>query len=284
MVNKEGGGFETPTRWVFFTSTITIFLLTNDLLDASPFTPCWWPLPQPHWPQLAPMSHNDSLVPFFASPSTTQATPSTNKSIWLIGCFSHLSLNHTSHNKHQQVVKTRWWPLPLPCRLHQAPTSHYDSLVASPSTMQATPSTNKSLWLIGCFFHLSHDHAGYNEHQRVFMTRWFSPFLRPCRSQLAPTSHYDSLVPFFTSPLTTQATTSTNESLQLVGAFFLLSLNHASHNKHQWAFMAHWLLFLLLSQPRRPHQAPTSHYDLLVAFFHLYLDHHYNFTSSSYKI
>ena len=135
--------------------------------------------------------------------------------------------------------------LSIPHQPQQAPTSHKDSLVASPSTTQATPSTNESLRLVGCFFHLSLDHAGYSEHQWVFMTRWylFSPLLQPCRSQLAPTSHNDSLVPFFTSPLTTQATTSTNESLWLIGAFFLLSLDHAGHNEHQWAFMARWLLF-----------------------------------------
>ena len=120
-------------------------------------------------------------------------------------------------------------PLSQPNQPQQAPTSRKDSLVASPSTMQATPSTNKSLWLIGCFFHLSLNHTGYNKHQRAFMTHWylFSPLLQPCRSQPAPTSHYDSLVPFFTSPLIMQATTSTNESLRLIGAFFLLSLNHA---------------------------------------------------------
>ena len=243
---RGGGGFETPTRWVFFTSTITIFLLTNDLLDASPFTPCWWPLPQPHWPQLAPMSHNDSLVPFFASPSTTQATPSTNKSIWLIGCFSHLSLNHTSHNKHQQVVETCWWPLPLPCRLHQAPMSHYDSLVAfftSPMTTLATTSTNESLWLVG--FHLSFDHAGHNWHQRVIMTRWclFSPLPWPRRLQPAPTSHYNLLVHFFSYPSTMPATTSTNEPLWLIGYFFCFSLDHAGHTRHQRVIMTRWLPF-----------------------------------------
>ena len=106
MANKEGGGLETPTRWVFFT-TITIFLLTNDLLDASP---CY--------------------------------------------CLSPLiggrSLDHTSHNWHQQVVMTRWCLFLLllrPRRPHQAPTSPYDSLVAFPTSLLTTPattSTNKS--------------------------------------------------------------------------------------------------------------------------------------------
>ena len=141
-------------------------------------------------------------------------------------CFS---FDHAGHTKHQRVHMTHWLlfpPLSWPHQPQWAPTSHKDSLVASPSTTQATPSTNESLWLVGCFFHLSLNHAGYNEHQRVFMTCWylFSPLLQPCRSQLAPTSHNDLLVPFFTSPLTTQTTTSTNESLWLIGAFFLLSL------------------------------------------------------------
>ena len=163
---------------------------------------------------------------------------------------------------------TRWLlspPLSWPHQPQRAPTSRKDSLVASPSTMQATPSTNESLRLIGCFFHLSLNHAGYNEHQRVFMTRWylFPPLLRPCRSQPAPTSHYDSLVPFFSYPSTmlattslygslvpffassstTQAITSTNKPLWLVGCFFCFSLDHAGHTRHQRVVTTHWLLF-----------------------------------------
>ena len=114
--------------------------------------------------------------------------------------------HHTGHNQHQRVVMTRWWPLPQPCRLHQAPTSHYDSLVAfltSPLTMSATTSTTESLWLVGCFFHFSIDHTGYNKHQRVLVTRWclFSPLPRPCRIQVAPMSHYGSLVGVLFIPL-----------------------------------------------------------------------------------
>ena len=84
---------------------------------------------------------------------------------------------------------------------------------ASPSTMQATTGTNELLRLVGAFFLFSLDHASHNEHQRAFMARWclFSLLPRLCRLQPAPTSHYDSLVPFFSSLLTTPATTSTNE-------------------------------------------------------------------------
>ena len=179
---------------IFFT-TITIFLLTNDLLDASP---CY---------------HLSPLV-------------------------GGLSLNHTSHNWHQRVVMTCWCLFLLllqPCRPHQAPMNCKDLLVASPSTMQATPSTNESLRLVGCFFHLSFDHAGHNWHQRVIMTCWclFSLLLRPRRLQPAPTSHYDLLVPFFSYPSAMLATTSTNKPLWLVGAFFCFSLDHAGHNEHQ---------------------------------------------------
>ena len=244
-------GLETP-RWVFFT-TITIFLLTNYLLDASPcyhLSPqalpwlCrpqwvikthWWPLPQPYKPLPAPTSCNDLFVPFFAFPSTMQATPSTNKPIWLIGCFFHLSLDHASHNEHQRVIKTHWWLLPWPHRLHQAPTSPYDSLVpfsASPSTMQATTSTNESLWLIGSFF-------SYPSTTLATMACWCIFLLLPwsCRPHQAPISPYGWLVAF--SPL-------------------------------PW--------------PHQPQQAPMSCIDSLVAFFHLYHNHHYNFTSSSYKV
>ena len=105
MVNKEGGaGLETPTRWVFFTSTITIFLLTNDLLDASP---CY------------------CLSP-------------------LIG---GLSLDLTGHNWHQRVIMTYWCLFLLllrPHRPHQAPTSPYDSLVAFPTSLLTTPATTST--------------------------------------------------------------------------------------------------------------------------------------------
>ena len=151
-----------------------------------------------------------------------QATPSTNESIWLVGCFSHLPLDHTSHNEHQRVIKTRWWPLPLPRRLHQAPMSHYDSLVAfftSPSTTLATMSTNESLWLIGTFFHLSFDHAGHNWHQRVIMTCW---------------------------------------------CFFSLLLDHAGYNWHQQVITTRWCLFSLIPRPCRPQWAPMNHWCLFL--------------------
>ena len=95
--------------------------------------------------------------------------------------------HHTGHNRHQP-----------------APTSCNDLLVVSPSTTQATPSANESLWLVGCFSHLSLDHASYNKHQRVLMTCWllFTLLHRPHWLQQAPTSPCDSLVPFFTSPST----------------------------------------------------------------------------------
>ena len=143
---------------------------------------------------------------------------------------------------------TRWLlfpPLSQPHQPQRAPTSCKDSLVASPSTTQATPSTNESLQLIGCFFHLSFDHAGHNRHQRVIMTHWclFSLIPQPCLPQRAPTSLYGSLVPFFASPSTMQAITSTNEPLWLVGCFFCFSLNHAGHTRHQQVVTTCWLLF-----------------------------------------
>ena len=155
------------------------------------------------------MSHYDLLVAFFTSPSTTLATTSTNKSLWLIGAFFHLSFNHAGHNK--------------------------------------------SLWLIGCFFLFSFNYAGYNWHQQVFMACWclFLLFPQPHRLLLAPTSHYDSLMPFFSYPSTMLVTTSTNEPLWLIGAFFCFSLqvDHTGHTKYQWVLMACWLLFSPLPQP-----------------------------------
>ena len=73
------------------------------------------------------------------------------------------------------------------------------------------------------------------------MTHWllFSPLPRPCQLQQAPTSPYDSLIAFSTSPSTTLTTTSTNESLWLIGAFFHLSLNQSSA-KHltTWGYLS----------------------------------------------
>ena len=94
-----------------------------------------------------------------------------------------------------------------PHRPQPAPASRKDSLVevASPSTMQAPMSHYDSLVL---FFRFSLDHGGYNQHQRVITTCW-------CFT--------------FTSPLTMAATTSTNESLWLIGAIFHFYLDHAGH-------------------------------------------------------
>ena len=63
------------------------------------------------------------------------------------------------------------------------------------------------------------------------MTRWcfFSVLSRPRWPQPAPTSRYDLLVLFFTSTLTTQAATSTSESLWLAGAIFPFFDDHAGH-------------------------------------------------------
>ena len=128
--------------------------------------------------------------------------------------------------------------------------SLYDSLVpfsTSPSTMQVTTGTNKSLLLVGAFFHFSLNHTGYNWHQQVIMTHWclFSLIPQPCWPQRAPTSLYGSLMPFFASPLTMQAITSTNKPLWLVDFFFCFSLNHAGHIRHQQVVTTRWLLFFV---------------------------------------
>ena len=186
--------------------------------------------------------------------------------------------HHTGHNQHQRVVMTRWWPLPQPCRLHHAPTSHYDLLVAfltSPLTTSATTSTNESLWLVGCFFHLSIDHAGYNKHQWVLVTCWCLFFTSPSTTQdISGTNESLWLVgAFFTSPSTMQATTGTNELLRLVGAFFLFSLDHASRDEHQRAFMARWCLFFASPSIMQATTGTNESLRLVGAFFLFSLDH-----------
>ena len=212
----------------------------------------WWPPPQPAPASCkdslvaspsttrstpAPTSHYNLLVPFFSSPSTTVATHSTNKSLWLVGALPSLSLSHGSHTQHQQVITTCWcssFPLPWQRQPHTAPTSRNDLLVLflpSPLTMAVTHSTNKSLRLVGAFSFFSLNHGGHTQHQRVVKTHWCLsiPLPQPWQSLTAPTSHCDSLVPFLSSPSTTAATRSTNESLWLVGAFSSFSLDNASH-------------------------------------------------------
>ena len=68
------------------------------------------------------------------------------------------------------------------------------------------------------------------------------------------------LPPFHHPPLTTQATTSTNESLWLVGAIFCFYLDHTGHNQHQWVLMTCWCYFSLFQLPCRP---PHPHFDLM---------------------
>ena len=129
-------------------------------------------LHQPRWPHTAPTSHNDSLVLFPTSPLTTPVTTSTSESLRLAGAFSHFSLDHAGHNKHQQVLRTCWRLLPQQRQPQWAPTSHNDSLVpffSSPSTTPATHCTNESLRLVGASFL---DHARYTPPQQVIMTRW----------------------------------------------------------------------------------------------------------------
>ena len=163
------------------------------------------PLPWPCQLQWAPTSPYDSLVAFSTSPSTMLTTTSTNESLWLVGAFFHLSLDHAGYKWHQWVIMARW-----------------------------------------CLFHFSLNYAGYNRHQRVITTRWclFSLLSRPHQPQRAPTSLYGSLVPFFR-----------------------FSLDYAGYNRHQRVIMTHWCLFSLLSRPRRPQRAPMSHKGSLVAFF-----------------
>ena len=95
----------------------------------------------------------------------------------------------------------------------------------------------------GALSRFSFDHAGHNKHQRVLRTHW-CPLPRQRRPQWA-------------------AVMGTNESQQLVSAFFLFSLDNASCTPHQQVITTRWCFF---SRPCRLHTAPTSHYDLLVFF------------------
>ena len=181
-------------------------------------TTCWCfflVLPRLQQPQPAPMSHNDLLVLFFRFSLDYGSHNKHQQVVATCWCFFHFFLDHAGHNQHQQVIKTRWCLFLLLPQLRQpqpAPTSRYDLLVlffASTLTTQATTSTSKSLRPAGAIFRFFLNHIGHNQHQWVIMTHWcyFSLLPRPCRPQQAPASPYDSLVLFFPSLTTTQATT-----------------------------------------------------------------------------
>ena len=87
-------------------------------------------------------------------------------------------------NDRQWVILTHWWvisPFQPQCRHKRPPTSHYDSLVASPTTTPAQTTANESFWLVGGLSFPSNHDAGTNDHQRVITTRWLGlpPRRRP---------------------------------------------------------------------------------------------------------
>ena len=99
-------------------------------------------------------------------------------------------------------------------------------------------------------------------------TRWcvFLSPTNPCQFPQLPTSLYDLLVCFFLPTDPPLPSTTTNESLWLVGWFTLSSPNLASFNNLQRVFVTHWLVFFVLPHPHQLPQPPTSLYDLLVGF------------------
>ena len=223
---------------------------------------CWCffsVLPRPWQPQPAPTSHNDSLVLFFCFSLDYSSHNKHQQVVATRWCFFHFFLDHAGHNQHQQVIKTHW------C-----------FIFASPSTTAATISTNELLWLVGAIFCFYLDHAGHNEHQWVLRTCWcyFLLLPQPCRPQPAPMSRYDLLVLFFASTLTMQATMSTSESLWLAGAIFPFFDDHSGH---------HTLILTWCGTTTSPHPMTMiiSHlfFFLLVFYFILFL--YYSFTSTS---
>ena len=83
-------------------------------------------------------------------------------------------------------------------------------------------------------------------------------------------SRYDSLVLFFTSTSTTQATTSTSESLWLAGAIFPFFDNHTGH---------HTLISTWCGTTPNDNDNKSSVFSLISILFISFL--YYNFTSTS---
>ena len=205
------------------------------------------PFQQQCQPQQLPMSHYDSLGGFLSLPPQCQKQwPPT--SLWLVGGFL---LPSTTLNDPQQVLMTRWGsPHPSNCN-------------AGPNDPQWVIMTR---WGVSSPFHFD---ASNNDPQRVPMTRWglSPPFHHP---QRPPTSHRDLLGALISLPLSALATTTPNESLQLVGGFLCPS---TTHNDPQLVPMTRWRLL----SPFHPQcwwpRSPTSHCDLLWAFSSLPLWH-----------
>ena len=101
-----------------------------------------------------------------------------------------------------------------------------------------------------------------------------SPLPWPRWPHAAPTSHYDSLVLFLLSPLTTVATHSTNKSLRLVGAFSSFSLDNASHTHITEISSRHTATTTLLTH-RASHATTHKSISLVVFLFHYFNSIHH---------
>ena len=144
--------------------------------------------------------------------------------------FFHPQPTPTALYYHQRVSMNCWCIFSFqtdPCCPLLPPTSLYDLLVCFSIPNQpllVSTTANESLWLVGVFFPPNRPPAALYYHQRVSMTRWLVYFIlpQPHRFQQPPTSLCDSLVGFLCPPLSSPASTTTNESSWLVGWFSLL--------------------------------------------------------------
>ena len=100
------------------------------------------------------------------------------------------------------------------------------------------------------------------------MTRWWLFFaVPPTYLQLQPpTSCYDSLVAFFRLCTHLPATSTTNESLRLIGGFSTLLHPPSSNIHHQRVVKTRWWVFFVITATYQQQQPPMSRNDSLVGF------------------
>ena len=202
------------------------------------------PLPTRRRRLQAPTSQCDSLDGPLPLPASMPALTTTNEPFRLVGGSPPSSLARPGPNDHlfpppllvpgplpppslvpgpndpPRVFTTRWWVsslLPRSSRPKRPPTSRLTRWCASfplPCSSQAQTTTNESFdSLVGPLPPPSLV-PGPNDHQRVFMTRWWvsPPLPRSSLPMQPPTSHCGSLGGFSPLPCSSLAQTTTNES------------------------------------------------------------------------
>ena len=128
-------------------------MITDSKQPGPPSPPIYYVTHPKQVQRQPPTSHYDSLVAFHLLRTLLPAAPTTNESLWLVGGFSLPPCLSTPASDHQQVIATRWWLFIVSHSLHLLPPTQWVTIGFHHlrPLLPATPTTNKSLWLVGGF-------------------------------------------------------------------------------------------------------------------------------------